>query len=88
MAKNEYKVEVLANATLTLHTHADVPVLLCGDFNNTPDSPIYKYMTDCFLGAKGQSATTIKDCCGDEVAFCLCAAYTAICICVYIYINT
>ncbi|KDO34289.1 hypothetical protein SPRG_19107 [Saprolegnia parasitica CBS 223.65] len=29
--------------------HAPLPVVLCGDFNNSPSSPLYAYMRDVFL---------------------------------------
>jgi endonuclease/exonuclease/phosphatase family metal-dependent hydrolase len=47
----------------------DIPIVLCGDFNNTPDSPVHRYMTDCFLGAKSPRGddSRVSECCGDQV---------------------
>ena len=52
---NELKeVEEGINSLLTfskteLGIHSNIPVILAGDFNNIPNSPVYRYMLDNFL---------------------------------------
>ena len=43
------------------YSDRDIPVIICGDFNNGPQSEVYKYMTSKFLSETGMRMRSAYD---------------------------
>lgn len=57
------------------HSPATLPVLVCGDFNNLPSSPVYRYMMDAFMRQEHGAVPTDAPSGSDAPAACFRSAY-------------